>query len=60
MHARSSIAVMTPEPMKSPFWPSDVASSFVSISSGVITGKEEPPTMTAFRSRPSVIPPPTS
>ncbi len=60
MHVRSSIAVITPEPMKRPFCESEVTSSRVSIWSAVITGKDEPPTITALSCRPFAIPPPRS
>ena len=60
MHARSSTTMIAAEPRNDPAAWIESKSAGVSIWSGVKTGTDEPPGMTAFSCRPSGMPPPTS
>ena len=60
MQARSSMTITAPEPSIEPASAMASASSGVSSWSGVSTGTDEPPGITAFSSRPSGMPPPRS
>ena len=60
MQQRSSMTMIAPEPSIEPASAIELASSGTSTWSAVRTGTDEPPGMTAFSSRPSGMPPPTS
>ena len=60
MQARSSMTMIAAEPRYEPAAWIESKSAGVSISSGVNTGTDEPPGMTAFSCLPPATPPPAS